>query len=74
LFGLDPKFLFSASQPSINRSPQNFQTSLMWDQALKTTIEKKIFSPKNFVWEKCHILPTVCFQLIYSLNHHAEIC
>jgi len=31
--GLDPKFLVSGSQPSLNGSPRNLHISLVWGQA-----------------------------------------
>jgi len=43
LVGLGPKFLDNGSQPSLNGSPRNLHTSLVWSQALKSTFEN--FSP-----------------------------
>jgi len=43
LVGLGPKFLDNGSQPSLNGSPLNVHTNLVWDQGLKPTFEN--FSP-----------------------------
>jgi len=37
LVGLDPKFLDNGSQPYLNGSPRNMDTSLVWGQGWKLT-------------------------------------
>jgi len=41
--GLRPTIQDNGSQPSLNRSPRNFHTCLVWDQPLNHTFEN--FSP-----------------------------
>jgi len=38
-FYLGPKFLENGSQSSLNGSPQNLHTCLVWDKALKPTFK-----------------------------------
>ena len=45
--GLDHKFLDNGSQASLNGSPRNLHTSLVWGQALKPTFEFFLPHPKN---------------------------
>jgi len=59
--GLGLKFLDNRSQSSINGSPQNLHTSLVWHQALKPSFEN--FSPpplKNLAGEHQPICCTHC--------------
>jgi len=44
--GLRPKFLDCGSQPSLNGSPRNLHTSLVWDQTLKPTFERFLTPPE----------------------------
>ena len=50
LVGLGPKFLDSGSQLSLNGSPRNLHTSLLWGQVLLLTFEN--FSPTSLPIKK----------------------
>jgi len=47
--GLSPKILDNESQPSLNGSPRNLHTSLVWGQAWKSTCENFSTSPLK-IW------------------------
>jgi len=57
LVGLGHKFLDCGSQPSLNGSPRNLHTSLMWNQALKS-FEQNLPTPKQLAG-KPQISPTI---------------
>ena len=50
LVGLGTKFRDTVSMPSLNGSPLNLHTSLMWGQALKPAFESSLATSK--IWRE----------------------